>query len=63
MSELARQPWIIYNVMLVSAAANYSSGISPVTVIIMIFYIVAIPVAVLLIRKVFRNRPLENELA
>ena len=31
MSELARQPWIIYNVMTVASAANYSSGAFPIT--------------------------------
>ncbi len=59
MEEFARQPWIIYNVMLVSQAGNYTQGLIPVTVLILIFYIVAIPVAIILIMKVFERRPLE----
>lgn len=63
MSELGRQPWIIYGVMTVASAANYSSGALPITVLILIFYIIALPLVVLLLRRIFRARPLEKELA
>jgi cytochrome d ubiquinol oxidase subunit I len=62
MSELARQPWIIYGVMTVASAANYSSGAFPITLLILAFYIVALPLVVILLRKIFRARPLEKEL-
>ena len=62
MEELARQPWIIYNVMMVSQAGNVAQGISPVAVFILAFYIVVVPATILVIRKVFAKRPLENEL-
>lgn len=62
MSELARQPWIIYNVMLVSSAGNASPGVIPVVGLILVFYIFAIPFAVMMIRRVFRKRPLDDEL-
>ncbi len=63
MEELGRQPWIIYNVMLVSQAANTTQGISPIAVFILIFYIAVVPATILVIKKVFKKRPLENELA
>ena len=62
MSEIGRQPWIIYNVMTVASAANHSSGALPITIMILLFYIVALPLSVILLRKIFRARPLENEL-
>jgi cytochrome d ubiquinol oxidase subunit I len=63
MSEIARQPWIIYNVMSVASAANYSSGAFPITLLILLFYIVALPLVVVLLRKIFRARSLEAELS
>ncbi len=62
MSELARQPWIIHNVMTVASAANYSSGALPITLLILAFYIIALPLVFILLRKIFRVRPLEKEL-
>jgi cytochrome d ubiquinol oxidase subunit I len=62
MEELGRQPWIIYNVMLVSQAANTTQGISPIAVFILLFYIAVIPATIIVIRKVFAKRLLENEL-
>ena len=62
MSEIGRQPWIIYNVMTVASAANYSSGALPITLLILLFYIVALPLVLILLKKIFRARPLENEL-
>ncbi len=62
MSELGRQPWIIYNVMSVASAANYSSGAMPITILILAFYVVAFPLIFVLLRKIFRDRPLGKEL-
>jgi cytochrome d ubiquinol oxidase subunit I len=62
MSELGRQPWIIYNVMTVASAANYSSGAFPITLLILLFYVIALPLAVVLLRKIFADRPLGKEL-
>ncbi|MGD0728939.1 MAG: cytochrome ubiquinol oxidase subunit I [Candidatus Micrarchaeaceae archaeon] len=62
LAELGRQPWIIYNVMTVSQAANYSPSILPVGFAILAFYVLVIPVTVLAIRKLLKERPLENEL-
>lgn len=62
MEELGRQPWIIYNVMLVTQAANQAQGISPVAIFIFAFYVVVLPITVFAILRIFRRRPLENEL-
>jgi cytochrome d ubiquinol oxidase subunit I len=62
MSEIARQPWIIYNVMTVASAANYSSGALPITLLILLFYIIALPLVFILLKKIFRDRPLEKAL-
>jgi len=62
MAELGRQPWIIYNVMKVSDAANYSTAVIPITGLILLFYIIAIPLTIVLLKRIFKNRPLEEEL-
>lgn len=61
MEELARQPWIIYNVMLVSQAANTTPTISPIAVFILAFYVAAIPITIIVIRKALARRPAEPE--
>ncbi len=60
--EVGRQPWIIYNVMLVSQAANYSTSVIPITFVILLFYIFIIPFTLLVIKRIFKSRPLEGEL-
>ncbi|MDE1868928.1 MAG: cytochrome ubiquinol oxidase subunit I [Candidatus Micrarchaeota archaeon] len=62
MSELARQPWIIYNVMTVVQAGNPSSSIVPLSIGIVVFYIVIIPLTLLVIKKIGKNVALEDEL-
>lgn len=61
-AEIARQPWIIYNVMLVSQAANYSPSVIPIAILFIIIYAVIIPVTLLILRLLFRSRPLSNDL-
>lgn len=63
MEELGRQPWIIYNVMLVSQAANQAHALSPVAMFIFAFYIAVLPATVFAILRIFKGRPLEGELA
>lgn len=60
--EFGRQPWIIYNVMTVDQAANPSSGIIPIAVLIVILYIVVIPFTLYVLKKIFDKRPLGGEL-
>lgn len=62
MAELARQPWIVYNVMLVSQAANYSPSIIPIAIMFVAFYIFAFPFIGYLINRVFKHGKPEDEL-
>lgn len=62
MAEIARQPWIIYNVMLVSSAANYSASIIPAGIAILLFYILIIPLTAVVLARIFRKRELGKEL-
>ncbi|MDG7043615.1 MAG: cytochrome ubiquinol oxidase subunit I, partial [Nitrososphaerota archaeon] len=59
--ELGRQPWIIYNVMTVSQAANASPSVLPITILIVLFYALIIPFTILVLRRVFSTRPLDKE--
>ncbi len=60
--EFGRQPWIIYNVMLVSQAANQSSSIIPIAVLLILVYIFIIPFTLYVLKKIFERRPLTDEL-
>ncbi|MCL4375204.1 cytochrome ubiquinol oxidase subunit I [Candidatus Marsarchaeota archaeon] len=61
MAEIGRQPWIIYNVMLVSQAANTSPSLIPIAIIFAAFYLTILPLTVIFLRKIFRNRPISSE--
>ncbi|MCW1294046.1 MAG: cytochrome ubiquinol oxidase subunit I [Candidatus Parvarchaeota archaeon] len=60
--EVGRQPWIIYNVMTVAAAANTSPSVVPIGIAIIIFYIAVLPLTILFVRNVMRKRYLKGEL-
>ncbi len=60
--EFGRQPWIIYNVMTVAQAANQSTSIIPIAILIIMVYALVIPGTFYVLRKIFINRPLKNEL-
>jgi Cytochrome bd-type quinol oxidase, subunit 1 len=60
--EVGRQPWIIYNVMTVSAAANTSPSVIPVGIAMIAFYVVVLPATVLFVRRVMKKRDLISEL-
>ncbi len=62
MEELGRQPWIIYDVMLVSQAGNLSSSILPIMAAIIAFYIIIVPFTIIYIMRRFKSRPVEGEL-
>ena len=57
-AEVGRQPWIIYNVMLVSQAANTSQSVIPIAIAIIFVYAIILPVTLLVIRRLLRDRPL-----
>jgi cytochrome bd ubiquinol oxidase subunit I len=60
--EFGRQPWIIYNVMTVAQAGNLSPTIIPLAIAIILLYAFIIPATILVLRKIFSDRPLEKEL-
>ncbi len=62
LAEVGRQPWIIYNVMTVSSAANMSQSIIPIAAAIVAFYIAAIPAILYLLKRIFAARSLDGEL-
>ncbi len=57
-AEVGRQPWIVYNVMLVSQAANTSQSVIPIAIAIIFVYAIILPVTLLVIRRLLRDRPL-----
>ena len=62
MSEIGRQPWIIYNVMTVAQAANYTGATIPIAIAVVLFYIFIFPVTIKVLGKIFSKRPLETDL-
>jgi cytochrome d ubiquinol oxidase subunit I len=60
--EVGRQPWIIYNVMTVSQAANTSPSVVPLGIAIIIFYLVLVPFTFYFAAKVLRQERIEEEL-
>jgi len=59
--EVGRQPWIIYNVMKVSQAANTSPSIVPLGIAMIIFYLVAIPFTIYYTAKTVNFREFNDE--
>ena len=55
--EVGRQPWIVYNVMTVSKAANYSSGQLAPGYFIIAFYLVLIPATFYFYDRIFHTIP------
>lgn len=60
--EVGRQPWIVYNVMRVGQAANYSHALIAPGIVIIVFYILLLPVTFYFMVRVFNGRPLEADL-
>jgi len=58
--EVGRQPWVIYNVLLVSKAANNSPGLLIPGILIIAFYIVLVPTTFYFFTRVFHTK-LEDE--
>lgn len=59
-AELGRQPWIVYNVMLVSNAANTSSALFIPGLLIIAFYLILLPTTFYFFTRVFHSK-LEHE--
>ncbi len=60
--EIGRQPWIVYNVMTVSHAANYSSALLYPGLVIIAFYFLLVPFTFYFMIRVFNGRPLDLDL-
>ncbi len=56
--EVGRQPWIVYNVMRVDAAANYGSGFLIPGILIIVFYIVLLPLTYYFFSRIFNSNPM-----
>ncbi|BCS91106.1 MAG: cytochrome ubiquinol oxidase subunit I [Candidatus Micrarchaeota archaeon] len=59
-AEVGRQPWIIYNVMTVNQAANYSSSVIPIAIAIVVIYAILLPFTIYILKRVFSSRPIEK---
>jgi len=59
--EVGRQPWIVYNVMTVQEAANYSSSMLIPGILIIAFYIVLIPITFYFFSRIFNSRSMLEE--
>lgn len=60
--EVGRQPWIVYNVMRVSAAANYTTSLLVPGFLIIAFYLFLIPATFYFFSRVFNSTSLAVEL-
>jgi cytochrome bd ubiquinol oxidase subunit I len=60
--EIGRQPWIVYNVMTVSSAANTNSALLVPGMIIVAFYALLVPVTFYFMVRVFNGQPIEVDL-
>ncbi len=60
--EIGRQPWIIYQVMPVASAANYSSALLVPGILIIAFYFLLVPLTFYFMVRVFNGRPLDLDL-
>jgi len=54
--EVGRQPWIVYNVLLVAQAANYSSSFIIPGILIIAFYLILVPTTFYFFARVFYSR-------
>lgn len=61
--EIGRQPWIVYNVLPVSQAANYSSALLAPGLVIIAAYLVVVPVTFWFMHRVFNGTSLERDLS
>lgn len=60
--EVGRQPWIIYNVMTVSQAANTSPSVIPLGIAIIIFYLVVVPFTFYFAARVLGQERIEDQI-
>jgi cytochrome d ubiquinol oxidase subunit I len=61
--EVGRQPWIVYNVLTVSAAANYNTDLFYPGLVIVAVYLFLVPFTFWFMARVFRSKSIEDDLA
>ena len=61
--EVGRQPWIIYNVMTVSSAANTSSSVIPLGIGIILFYLIVVPFTFYFANRVLKLHTISDDLS
>jgi cytochrome d ubiquinol oxidase subunit I len=61
--ELGRQPWVVYNVLSVADAANYSNALYGPGIAIIIAYLFLVPFTFWFMMHVFRGKPIAVDLA
>lgn len=59
--EIGRQPWIVYNVMKVEAAANTSTSMFVPGILIMLFYVLILPASFYFYARIFRQSDGQKE--
>jgi len=60
--EIGRQPWIVYNVLTVANAANYSTNLYAPGIAIIAAYLVLVPFTFWFMARVFRGKPIAVDL-
>lgn len=60
--EVGRQPWIIYDVMRTSAAANTSMIVIPMALGLMAFYVIIYVITFVTLKRIFARRNLETDI-
>ena len=60
--EIGRQPWIVYNVLTVSQAANPSTALFVPGLVIVAFYLLLVPVTFYFMVRVFNGQSLAVDL-
>lgn len=61
LTEMGRQPWIVRGYLRVSQAANQAGGITLVTILFGLLYLVLIVTSAYVLLRMFRNKPAIND--
>ena len=61
--EVGRQPWIVYNVMTTTSAANYTTSLLLPGLFIVVFYIFLLPLTFYFFARVFNSRTVKQDIS
>ncbi|MEJ7520464.1 cytochrome ubiquinol oxidase subunit I, partial [Staphylococcus saprophyticus] len=61
LTEMGRQPWIVRGYLRVSQAATQAGGITLVTILFGLLYLVLIVTSAYVLLRMFRNKPAIND--